>query len=71
MNARIAAQTVMVSREQAENLAHYPELLARMVEMVSTALHQRVADLTGHPDEFITVMIAAEVRFLTEDGDQE
>lgn len=70
MNRRIAAQAATMSREQAENLGRYPELLARMVDILSQQLHARVADLKGVPGEYLDVMIVAEVRYLDPEDDQ-
>ena len=71
MQPHIAGQTFRLSRQQAENLLLYPELLARVMDELRYALEQRVKGAGGRVDSHIDVMIIAEMLYLTPDEDDE
>jgi hypothetical protein len=70
VSGEIVGQAVRLSREQAENLIRYPELLARTIDMLRAQLDYRIDRLTGTSGEFIDVMILAETVILTDEEDQ-
>jgi hypothetical protein len=65
VSERIAAGGVRITREQAHDLLAYPELLARMVDVLTQQIEHTVAQGNGTPEEFITFAIYGETVYLT------
>lgn len=67
MASRVAAGGVRVTREQAHNLLLYPELLTRMVDMLTQSIEHRIEDAKGMPDEYVTFNIIGETMYIIEE----